>query len=87
VQFRPGGTLTPGATSSVVLALAPGAVRITTDAAPVTVAAQRFGPTAVPLGTIGPLRSAIVLVRRDAAQQPWRLQLGSGADVRACTLR
>jgi hypothetical protein len=71
----------------VMLTLAPGAVRVTAGAAPVKVAAQRFGPAAAPLGTIGPDRSAIVLVRRDAALQPWQLQLDSGALLRACTLR
>jgi hypothetical protein len=86
-QFTPVSALTPGATSSVVFSLAPGAVRVTSGPAPVTVAAQRFGPTAAALGTIGPGRSAIVLVRRDAAPQPWQLQLVSGAALRACTLR
>jgi hypothetical protein len=86
-QFTPVSALTPGATSSVVLTLAPGAVRITTGAAPVTVAGHRFGPTPAALGTIEPGRSAIVLARRDAAPQEWQLQLVSGAALRACTLR
>jgi hypothetical protein len=86
-QFMPVSALTPGATSSVVLTLAPGAVRVSTGAAPVTVAAQRFGPTAAALGTIGPGRSAIVLVRHDAAPNPWQLSLESGAAVRVCALR
>lgn len=85
-QFVPASALTPGAASSVVLTLAPGAFRITSEAAPVTVAAQRFGPTSAPLGTIGPERSAIVLVRHDAAPTPWQLTLASGAPVRVCTL-
>lgn len=85
-QFTPSSALNPGATSTVVLTLAPGAVRVSTGAAPVTVAAWRFGPTGVPLGTIGPNRSAIVLVRRDAASHPWQLQLASSAAVRTCTL-
>lgn len=86
VQFRPATALAPGGSSTVRLSLAPGAIRITADAAPVDVAAQRFGPSPVALGTIGPGRSAIVLVRRDAAPQPWQLQLGSAAAMRACTL-
>lgn len=85
-QFNPASALAPGTTSSVVLTLAPGAVRVTSQAAAVTVAAQRFGPTAATLGTIGPGRSAIVLVRRDAAPNPWQLSLDSGAAVRVCTL-
>jgi hypothetical protein len=86
-QFRPTPALSPGATSSIVLTLAPGAVRVTSEAAPVTVAARRFGPSAAPIGTIGPGRSAIVLVRRDAASQPWQLRFGSAAAVRVCALR
>jgi hypothetical protein len=86
-EFTPASALTPGATSTVLLTLAPGAVRVTAGPAPVTVAAQRFSPTPAALGTIGPDRSAIVFVRRDAAPQPWQLQLESGAAVRACTLR
>jgi hypothetical protein len=87
VEFTPTRTLTPGATSTALLSLPPGAFRVTADAVRVTVDVQRFGPTPAALGTIGPGRSAIVLVRRDAAPQPWLLQLGSGAAVRACTLR
>jgi hypothetical protein len=86
-QFAPSVSLTPGATSRVLLVVEPGAVRVTAGTAPVTVAARRFGPATVPLGTIGPNRSAIVLVRRDGAAQPWRLQLASAAAVRSCTLR
>jgi hypothetical protein len=85
-QFRPATALAPGASSTVRLSLAPGAIRITAAAAPANVAAQRFGPSPVALGTIGPGRSAIVLVRRDVAPQLWQLQLGSAAAVRACTL-
>ena len=87
VQFTPTSAGIPGATSTVLLTLAPGAVRVTAAGAPVTVAAQRFGPAPGPLGAIGPGRSAIVLNRRDAAPQPWQLQLESGDAVRACTLR
>jgi hypothetical protein len=85
--FTPISALAPGTTSSLVLRLAPGVVRVTSGAAPVTVAAQRFGPTAATLGTIGPARSALVFIRRDAAPNPWLLTLQSGAVVRACTLR
>jgi hypothetical protein len=87
VRFTPVTTVGPGATSSVVLVLAPGAVRVTAGGTPVTVAARRFGPTATTLGTIGPDRSAIVLVRGDAAPESWQLLLGGGAAMRACTLR
>ena len=87
VQFTPATALSPGTTSTVVLALAPGAVRLSAKAAPITVAARRFGPSSAPLGTVGPDRSAIVLVRRDAAPQPWQLFLQSASTVRACTLR
>ncbi len=87
VQFTPATAIAPGATSTAVLSLAPGAVRVTAGGAPVTVAARRFGPSPAPLGTIGPGRSAIVFTRRDAAPQSWQLQLGSGAAVRACSLR
>jgi hypothetical protein len=87
VQFTPATALAPGATSTVVLSLAPGAVRLSAGAAPVAVAAKRFGPSPTALGTIGPGRSAIVLIRRDAAPQPWQLRLGSGAAVRSCALR
>jgi hypothetical protein len=86
-QFTPLGATTPGATSSVTLIVAPGAIRVTGGASPVTVAAQRFGPTPATLGTIGPGRSAVVLVRRDAAATPWQLQLQSAGAARACTLR
>lgn len=86
-RFTPDSALTPGATSSVILSLAPGAVRVTTGGAPVTVAVRRFGPTAAALGTIGPNRSAIVLVRRDAAPQPWQLRLATAAPIRTCRLR
>ncbi len=86
-QFAPLSATAPGATSGVTLILAPGAIRITAGGTPVRVAAQRFGPTRATLGTIGPGRSAIVLVRRDAAAAPWRLQLQSAAAARACTLR
>jgi hypothetical protein len=87
VRFTPTTALTPGAASSVVMALAPGAFRVTAGVVPVTVAARRFGPTPAALGTIGPDRSAIVLVRRDAAPESWQLQLTGGASVRTCTLR
>jgi hypothetical protein len=86
-NFTPVNALTPGATSSVVLTVAPGAARVTAGAAPIKVAAQRFGPIPAALGTIVPGRSAIVLVRRDTAPNPWQLRLESGAAVRACTLR
>jgi hypothetical protein len=86
-QFMPATTLTPGATSTVLLTLAPGAVRLTAHASPVTVAARRFGPSPAPLGTIAPGRSAIVLDRRDAAPEPWQLRLETGGAVRVCTLR
>jgi hypothetical protein len=86
-QFTPLSATAPGATSSATLILAPGAVRVTAGAAPLTVAAERFGPTPATLGTIGPGRSAIVLVRRDVAAAPWQLQLHSAAAARACTLR
>jgi hypothetical protein len=85
-QFTPVSALMPGATSSVQLSLAPGAVRVTSGVAAVTVAAHRFGPAATTLGTIGPGRSAIVLVRHDAAPNPWQLRLASAAALRACSL-
>ncbi len=84
-QFTPLSAAAPTAKSSVLIVLAPGAVRVTAGGAPVAVAARRFGPFPAQLGTIGPGRSAIVLVRHDAAAQPWQLQLAGGA-VRACTL-
>ena len=87
VRFTSAATLNPGAGSSVGLILAPGAVRVTAGVAAVTVAAQRFGPTPATLGTIAPGRSAIVLVRRDAAPEPWRLQLMGTGTMRTCTLR
>jgi hypothetical protein len=85
-RFTPSPALAPGEKSSIEISLAPGAVRVTAGGGPVTVSAQRFGPTAVALGTIGPGRSAIVLVRRDAAPQPWKLTLAGDVPVRACTL-
>jgi len=87
VSFDPTMALAPGATSSVSLTLAPGIVRVTAGDGPITVAARRFGPALTPLGTIGPGRSAYVLVRRDAAPRPWFLQLQGTAATRTCTLR
>jgi hypothetical protein len=87
VTFTPAAASAPGASSSLTLALGSGAIRVTSGAAPITVGARRFGPTANPIGTIGPGRSAIILVRHDAAPQPWQLTLASDASIRACTLR
>ena len=86
-SFAPQTALAPGAVSGVSLRLAPGVVRVTGGDGPVTVAARRFGPAFTALGTIGPDRAAYVLVRRDAAPQPWVLQLQGAATIRACTLR
>jgi hypothetical protein len=86
VRFTPSAALPPGTTSSIEIALAPGAVRLTTGPGPVTVSAQRFGAAGPVLGTIGPERSAIVFVRRDAAPELWKLTLTGGVPVRACTL-
>jgi hypothetical protein len=86
-SFKPTTTLAPGAASSVSLRLPPGVVRVTAGDGPVTVAARRFGPAFTALGTIGPDRSGYVLVRRDAAPQPWVLQLQGDATMQACTLR
>jgi hypothetical protein len=87
VSFTPATALAPGATSSVSLSLAPGVVRVTAGDGPLTVAARRFGPALTALGTIGPDRSAYVLVRRDAATQTWLLALQGTAAARICTLR
>ncbi len=88
VSFTPSPALPPGAKSSVEISLEPGAVRVTVGPGPVTVSAQRFGPSADgALGTIGPGRTAILLVRRDAAPQRWKLTLAANVPVRACTLR
>ena len=84
--FRPSQALPAGATSSVTLRMPPGALRITAGDSPVAVAAARFGPTTIALGTVGPGRSAIVLFRHDAAPQFWRLTLQTGAPATACTL-
>ena len=87
LTFAPAATSAPGASSSLTLSLGPGAIRVTAGSAPITVGARRFGPTANPIGTIAPGRPAIVLVRHDAAPQPWQLTLASDASIRACTLR
>jgi len=86
-SFAPAMALAPGASSSVSLSLVPGVVRVTAGDGPITVSARRFGPALTALGTIGPNRSAYVLVRRDAAPQPWVLQLQGAATTRSCTLR
>ncbi|MBV9916724.1 MAG: hypothetical protein JO153_09500 [Solirubrobacterales bacterium] len=86
-RFKPASVLRPGAVSSVALTLRPGAIRLIAGSAPVTLAVRRFGPTAATLGTVGPGRSAVVLVRRDSAGDPWQLELRGGAAVRACSLR
>jgi hypothetical protein len=86
VEFAPLSAITPGATSSVTLILAPGAVRVTAGASPVTVAAERFGPAPATLGAVAPSQSAIVLVRRDAAAAPWQLEVRSSAAAHVCTL-
>jgi hypothetical protein len=87
VSFEPTMTLAPDASSDVALTLAPGIVRVSAGDGPVTVAVRRFGPALTPLGTIGPGRAAYVLVRRDAAPQPWTLQLQGAVTTRTCTLR
>jgi hypothetical protein len=87
VRFAPARTSLPGASSSLTLSLAPGATRISAGPASVGVAARRFGPTANPIGTIGPGRTAIVLTRRDAAPEPWQITLTVTGPVRACTVR
>jgi hypothetical protein len=86
-SFAPATALAPGAASSVSLSLGPGVVRVTAGNGPITVAARRFGPALTALGTIGPGRSAYVLVRRDAASQRWVVALQGAAAIRACTLR
>jgi hypothetical protein len=84
VRFTP--TAATGAGDGLVVTVAPGAVRITTGNGPVTASAGRFGPAGTTLGTIGPERSAIVLVRKDAAPVPWQLALSGGQALQVCTL-
>jgi hypothetical protein len=86
-RVLPAAAVAPGAGSSAELSLGPGAFRVRTGAGTASIAARRFGPTSNPLGTVGPDRSALVLVRHDAAPQPWHLQLVAGVAVEVCRLQ
>jgi hypothetical protein len=89
---RSGGcaTLTPaassgsGAASTITVRISAGAVSIATGRAGATVATRRFAPSFAPLGTVRAGGAALVRVRRDAAPEPWYVQLATVADTRVC---
>lgn len=64
----------------------PAAVSVTATGAPVPVSISRFAPAFTALGTIAAGASAVVLVRHDAATEPWHLQLQSLSSIRVCAL-
>jgi hypothetical protein len=84
--FTPPAALAPGSVASATLNARPGRLWVKAGAAPATVSARRFAPTPTSLGSVAARGSAIVTVRRDAAPNPWYLELSSIAPVRACTL-
>jgi len=88
VRFVPSAAIGPGATGTVVVGVTPGpaAVSVTTGAAPATVSFRRFAATFTGLGVVRPGRTGVVLIRRDAATEPWQLQLQDIAPIRICTL-
>jgi hypothetical protein len=89
VRFVPSAAIGVGAIGTVVVGVTPGAeaVSVTTAAAPATVSFRRFAATFSALGTVRPGRTGSVLIRRDAATQPWELQLQTLAPIRICALR
>ncbi len=86
-RFTPAAAFAPGSSASVALTVQPGGLAVTAGAAPATVSIRRFAPTFTRLGAVAGRRSATVSVRRDAASEPWYLQLSSITPVRVCTLR
>ena len=59
---------------------------MTGSGAPTTVSVRRFAPTFTALGTVQTGGTGAVLVRRDAAADPWHLQLQSLSPIRVCAL-
>jgi hypothetical protein len=88
VRFLPSAALSPGATGTVVVTVAPGpaAVSVRGSGAPTTVSIRRFSPAFTPLGTVAAGGGAVVPVRRDAATEPWQLELQSLSSIRVCAL-
>ena len=87
VQFTPAGTQAPGAaSSSVTLRLGPGRVLVSARGAAVALAARRFSPTPVALGTVRPGGAGVLTVAADRSPLPWLVQLQSTAPVRVCTV-
>lgn len=84
LRFTPAAALTPGGIAAVSLIVAPGALSVTSAGAPTTLSVRRFAATFTSLGTVAARASATVTIRRDAATEPWYLQLSSVAPVRAC---
>ena len=73
----------------MTVAPGPGAVSVSDVRASATVSVRRFAPAFSALGTVRPGETGIVSVRRDAATQPWHLQLQSlliDARLRAAAL-
>jgi hypothetical protein len=87
IRFTPAAALAAGSAASVSLVVGPGGLSVTAAAAPATLSVRRFAATLTPLGALAAGSSAIVTIQRDAASEPWYLELSSIAPVRACTLR
>ena len=89
IRFVPSAAIAAGTIGTVVVGVMPGpaAVSVTAAAAPATVSFRRFAATFTALGTVRPGRTGVVLIRRDAATEPWELQLQTLAPVRICALR
>jgi hypothetical protein len=88
VDFVPSAAIPPGATGTVAVTVAAGsnAVSVRGSGAPTTVSVSRFAPAFSPLGTVVTGGTAVVLVRHDAATEPWHLQVQSPSSVRICAL-
>jgi hypothetical protein len=75
----------PGSTMSGELHLPGGGVAVrnrgTTAAA---LALRRFGDSFVPVGTVGPHVAATLALSRDAAPEPWHLQIASASALLVC---
>jgi hypothetical protein len=89
IRFVPSAAIAAGTIGTVVVGVMPGpaAVSVTAAAAPATVSFRRFAATFTALGTVRPGRTGVVLIRRDAATEPWELQLQTLAPIRICALR
>ncbi len=86
VRFTPPAALAPGAAATLAVRIGAAGLSVSTGAAPATLSVRRFSPAFLALGDVAGHRTVTVRTRRDAAPDPWYLQLSSLAPVRVCGL-